>query len=335
VREFEARAAALLGMPECLASAGSGTSALVAAILASAGRATPERPFAIVPAYTFVATALAVEMCGYRPLVAEIEAFDWMLSPARARALSERGDIGLVVPVAPYGRAFDQAPWQRFRDETGVPVVIDAAASFDVLASDREIAHAALGAVPVAMSFHATKSFSCGEGGAVITTDARVLHDAVRTLNLGFSGSRDCGVASFNGKLSEYHAAVGLAEIDGWPQKRAAATRIASAYRHASAQAGLGDRVYTSPSISGCYVLFEAATARQARAVAAALADASMGSRFWYGDGIHRHTHFTGVEREDVPIAEDIASRLLGISVAPDYSRQDVDGVVDVIARTI
>jgi dTDP-4-amino-4,6-dideoxygalactose transaminase len=333
VREFEARASQLLGMPSCLTSAGSGTAALTAAILATAGRATPERPFALLPAYTFVATALAVELCGYRPLVAEIASSDWMLSPSRARAHAKRGDIGLVVPVSPYGRAFDQAPWKRFRDETNVPVVIDAAASYDVLASDPAAARAALGPIAVALSFHATKSFSCGEGGAVVSSDARLLHGVTQALNLGFYGSRDCTVASFNGKLSEYHAAVGLAELDGWPQKRAAAARIASAYRSAATAAGIGDRVHVSPSISGCYVLFEAASAREATAVQTALAAASIGSRFWYGAGIHRHTHFARVAQDRVPVAEDIAGRVLGLPVAPEYSSDDVAAIVAALAR--
>jgi dTDP-4-amino-4,6-dideoxygalactose transaminase len=335
VREFEARAAQLLGMPGCLTSAGSGTAALAAAILASAGRATPERPFALLPAYTFVATALAVELCGYRPLVAEIDASDWMLSPSRARTHVERGDIGLVVPVSPYGRAFDQRHWHRFRDETGVPVVIDAAASYDVLANDPAAARAALGPIPVALSFHATKSFSCGEGGAVVSSDARLLHGATQALNLGFYGSRDCTVASFNGKLSEYHAAVGLAELDGWPQKRATAKRIASAYRVAATSAGIADRVHVAPSISGCYVLFEAASADEATAVQTALTVASIGSRFWYGAGIHGHTHFAGVAQERVPTAEDVAGRLLGLPVASDYSSDDVAAIVEALARAL
>ncbi len=335
VQEFISRASELLGMPNCLAAASSGTAALTAAILATAGRAKPDRPYAVVPAYTFVATALAVELCGYRPLVAEIDARDWMLSPERALALARRGDVGLVVPVAPYGRAFDQTQWRRFRETTGIPVVIDAAASFDVLAHDRTTALAAIGDVPVALSFHATKSFSTGEGGGVVSTDPRVLLKVAQTLNLGFAGSRDCGIDSFNGKLSEYHAAVGLAELDGWKLKRDASLRVASAYRHASVRTGLGDRIKTAPAIAGCYVLFEADSASDAGAVAARLTEAGIGSRFWYGEGIHRHAHFADVDREDVSTAEDVASRVLGLPMSVDYTSADIDSIVDIVTNTV
>src|SRR5215475_7865920 len=52
---------------------GSGTAAIVGAVLASAGRARAERPFALLPAFTFVATASAVEQCGYRPYLADVD----------------------------------------------------------------------------------------------------------------------------------------------------------------------------------------------------------------------------------------------------------------------
>ena len=56
--------------------------------------------------------------------------------------------IGLVVPVAPFGRPVAQAPWVEFRDRTGIPVVIDGAASFEgVEAAPDEF----LGDVPVAL----------------------------------------------------------------------------------------------------------------------------------------------------------------------------------------
>src|SRR5436190_20407850 len=64
-REFEQRIGELIGLPEgCVVSASSGTAALVATILASAGRPKSARPYAAIPAFTFTATASAVQECG-------------------------------------------------------------------------------------------------------------------------------------------------------------------------------------------------------------------------------------------------------------------------------
>src|SRR5262245_61118053 len=82
--ELESRIARRWSLPESgVVSAGSGTAALVGAILAAAGRATPGRSVAIVPALTFVATAVAVQLCGYEVRVVDVDPETWMLDPAR------------------------------------------------------------------------------------------------------------------------------------------------------------------------------------------------------------------------------------------------------------
>ena len=235
--EFESRLADHFRLPAGgTVSASSGTAALVGAILASAGRASEERPLALVPAFTFVATAAAVEQCGYRPYLVDIEAGSWMLDPERMGSHPELGRVGLVVPVAPFGRPVPQAQWRIFREMTGIPVVIDGAASFDRAA---EAPDRALGEIPVAISFHATKSFATGEGGCVAATDTDLILRIGQALNFGFQMTRESRSAAINGKMSEYHAAVGLAELDGWPEKRLALEAVADNYRRRLGDVGL------------------------------------------------------------------------------------------------
>ena len=196
-------------------SAASGTAAIEAAILATAGRATLQRPFALLPAYTFVATACAVERCGYLPYLLDIEPDTWALAARRLEDHPMLQRAGVVVPVAPYGCAIEQADWVEFASRTKVPVVIDAAAGFEAVAADPQ---RCTGTIPVALSFQATKAFSCGEGGAVIWSDADGLLRVVRSLNFGILWKRESTSPGTNGKMSEYHAAVGLASLDEWDQ---------------------------------------------------------------------------------------------------------------------
>src|SRR5688572_24971077 len=127
--ELEARLAAHFSSAiGCVTSASSGTGALVGSILATAGRASTRRPFAIVPAFTFVATPLAAEQCGYRPHLVDIDADSWRLQVDALYGHPLLPKVGLVVPVAPFGRAVPQAPWLDFRRRTGITVVIDGGA---------------------------------------------------------------------------------------------------------------------------------------------------------------------------------------------------------------
>src|SRR5580704_1462408 len=143
-RELEQRLANMLQLPAGgvvtgVVTASSGTTALIGAILASAGRGTPARPLALLPAFTFVATAAAVEQCGYTPYLADIDPDTWMLQPESLANHPELERIGVVVPVAPFGRPVPQHRWQVFARQTGISVVIDGAASFEPISDAADL----------------------------------------------------------------------------------------------------------------------------------------------------------------------------------------------------
>lgn len=299
--EFEQRMSDALGLANgAFVSAGSGTAALAGAILATAGRAD-ERTLAIIPAFTSAATASAVEQCGYEPYLADVDAETWMLDPQRLLSSDVLARVGLVVPVAPFGRPVPQAPWISFQEKTGVPVAIDGADSLDrVLGSGG----AFLGRIPVAVSFHATKSFATGEGGGVITNDPQVAAEFRQS----------------SGTLSEYHAAVGLAELDGWREKLAALQRVAERYRLESDRAGISERIVTTPDVSAIYVLFQAASIAQSRAIQTALSGDDIGFRI------------PNAARPDLGTTECLAATLIALPVAPDLDDDAIARIVRVVA---
>lgn len=328
--ELEARLAQTFGLPVGgLVCTSSGTSALVGAILATAGRATPERRLAIVPALTFAATACAAEACGYQPYFADVDSESWMLDPGQLINHCQRQRIGLVIPVAPFGRPVPQASWQRFCEATGIPVVIDGAASFAGLA---EQSGALLGAVPVAISFHATKPFATGEGGAVATRDLPLAERIGQALNFGIAGIRDCRIASTNGKMSEYHAAVGLAELDGWLEKSAALQRVAEHYQRCLARAGLSGQFHGAPDIGLNHALFRCRDVAEAKRIGRRLGEDGIEFRLWYGMGVHRQSYYADIPHDRLEVTDRIAPCLLGLPMAPDFAESTIERVVRSLA---
>ena len=314
--------------PGGVASAGSGLSAIVGAILGQAGRAAPTRPVAVVPAFTFVATAIAAEQCGYQPWLADVDGASWQMTPDDVLRHPRLDAVGLVVAVATLGRPVEQAPWREFVRRTGIPVVIDGAAAFDAI-GDAPATY--LGDVPVALSFHATKSFGVGEGGAVLASDVEVVARASRALNFGFQGSRDSQIASTNGKMSEYHAAVGLAELDDWNVKRDAMRQVAMAYREAFAALDCDAALHVAPDVAASYTVFAAPTGDAAERICAELEHDGLDFRFWYGRGLHEHTYFRDLARGPLPVTANLAPRLLGLPTAPDLG----DDVIARVARCV
>jgi dTDP-4-amino-4,6-dideoxygalactose transaminase len=328
VMDFEARLCDHLQLPAGgVTSAGSGTDALVGAILGTAGRAGEERPLALLPAFTFIATAAAVEQCGYRPYLADVDAESWMLEPERLLDHPELDHVGLVVAVAPFGRPVRQDGWRAFRERTGIPVVIDGAASFDRVS---ETPDGYLGEIPVAISFHATKCFATAEGGCVASTDTELVLRAAQSLNFGFHLTRESAAPSINGKLSEYHSAIGLAELDGWDAKRAEILGVIESYRSLLGAAGLEGRLVASPQIGCSYVLFDCGEAPADR-IEASLDDAAIGHRRWYGRGLHREPYYTDADHTPLEVTDSLAQRLIGVPLAPDLVEPDVRRVVDAL----
>jgi dTDP-4-amino-4,6-dideoxygalactose transaminase len=329
-REFERRVANKLHLePQNFVAASCGTTALIGAILATAGVARKSRLFALIPSYTFAATAVAVERCGFQPYLADVDSDTWMLNPSKVLSHPQIDQIGLVVPVAPFGVPLPQANWIAFRECSGIPVVFDAAASFACICPSSSAPF--IGSIPVALSFHATKSFGIGEGGGVISTDQNIINNIICALNFGFAGTRNSTTPSINGKISEFHAAVGLAALDCWDEKYAAIQQVARTYESKFDACGLGEQFIGSPRIDGNYALFMCYNAKAAANVEAALRQAAIDYRFWYGHGLHRHPHFSNSPRDELPVTKYLGGCLIGLPMAPDLPDDAIQRVVSVI----
>lgn len=194
--EYQERISELFDCP-CIS--GSSATSLITATLMALN--LPRGGFVAMPSYTFPATAAAVEAAGLVPYFQDVDAHGVMSSYSK--------NVCAVVVVAPFGAPF------HVEGKCNVPVIIDAAAGFDAFSTIRKP-----GNTPVIISTHVTKAFGTGEGGLLFTKDTELLEKVRRITNFGLSPDRWIEYTGLNAKFSEYHAAVGLAELDGWQEKR-------------------------------------------------------------------------------------------------------------------
>ena len=187
----------------------------------------------------------------------------------------------------------------------------------------------------MAISFHATKSFGVGEGGCVVTRDVNLAMRIARAVNFGFFGSRDCQSAKINGKLSEYHTAVGLAELDGWAEKGQALLSVAEGYRDALEGTDLLEHFLAAPQVASCYALMLCETAAHAKRLERALARDGIGFRRWYGAGLHRHSYYSGLEHKDLAVTERLAGTLVRLPTAPDLAASDIRLIAATLAAAL
>jgi dTDP-4-amino-4,6-dideoxygalactose transaminase len=197
----------------------SGTLGLMAALAAALEPSATQRPRSsvLMPSFTFIATAQAAIWTGLEPALADISPGHWHLNPSVLEAaLRDSGRFSAVVAVSAFGTpppVEARQRWELACRQAGVPLIVDSAAGFGAVAEDG-VAIGAQGDVEV-VSFHATKPFAVGEGGAVFTRD-RVLHEQIEAaVNFGFDPDRSLGTRrGTNAKMSELHAATALAVLD-------------------------------------------------------------------------------------------------------------------------
>lgn len=176
----------------------------------------------MLPALTFPATATAARRVGAHEVLVDVDPDSWSLTPEIAIAALQRVPVDVVVPVAAFGCPQDVHAWDTFAEQTGVPVLIDAAAAFGSQSVGRH--------TTVAFSLHATKQFGIGEGGLLLGTSAELIERVRRLSNFGFYRGV-VQVAGSNSKLSEYHAAVGLAQLHRFGDVEARRRSVWAAYR--------------------------------------------------------------------------------------------------------
>jgi perosamine synthetase len=221
VEEFERAIAEAVGTTHA-AAVSSGTAALHVALLALGIGPGDE---VIVPAYTFPATANAVELCGARAVLVDVDPDSFVLDPAAvAAAVTSR--TRAVMAVHLFGRPVE---WESL--QTAVPqevtLVEDAAGALG--ARYRGTPCGGLGTL-ACFSFHPRKIVTTGEGGAV-TTDADDIDAAVRRLrHHGWAAVGDMPRGGFNYRLPDVLCAIGIPQLEKLEELLAERERVAQGY---------------------------------------------------------------------------------------------------------
>jgi perosamine synthetase len=221
VDEFEAAVARTVGTAHA-AVVSSGTAALHLALLALEIRPGDE---VIVPAYTFPATANAVELCGAHAVLVDVDPDTFVVDPA-AVAVAVTPRTRAVMAVHLFGRPVD---WEALQTAVpqGVALLEDAAGALG--ARYRGTPCGALG-VAACLSFHPRKIVTTGEGGAV-TTDEAALDAAVRRLrHHGWATLGEMPAPGYNYRLPDLLCAIGIPQLARLDELLAARERVARWY---------------------------------------------------------------------------------------------------------
>ncbi|MGH1365022.1 MAG: aminotransferase class I/II-fold pyridoxal phosphate-dependent enzyme [Calditrichia bacterium] len=204
VRELEARLAEEMGVKHCIAMC-NGTIALEIAI-----RALGMSGEVILPSFTFIATAHALQWQEITPVFCDVEKENYTIDPLKVEALITPKTSG-IIGVHLWARACKIEALQEIANHHNLCLLFDAAHAFKCSYKKQMIG--SFGDAEV-FSFHATKFFNTFEGGA-IATNSEELAEKIRFMqNFGFVSKDQVDYLGINGKMSEISAAMGLTSLE-------------------------------------------------------------------------------------------------------------------------
>ncbi|MFT5278874.1 MAG: dTDP-4-amino-4,6-dideoxygalactose transaminase, partial [Bacteroidia bacterium] len=159
----------------------------------------------ITTPFSYVATVSSIVWEGATPVFVDISKTDFCIDVQKIEnAITEKTSAILATHV--YGHPCDVVEIERIATKHGLKVIYDAAHAFDIKINEKPITE--FGDIST-LSFHATKVFHMGEGGAVITPNADLAHRIKYLRNFGHNGEEEFWGLGINAKVSEIHAALG------------------------------------------------------------------------------------------------------------------------------
>jgi dTDP-4-amino-4,6-dideoxygalactose transaminase len=352
-REYERRLAEHLGVAHAIAvsSCTAGLMLVFQALAEANGvrpvpagepRATAQvpRPRALMPSFTFMATAMAAVWAGLEPVFCDIDPDTWNLSPTSVEATLDDPQrsfgAALVVPVHIFGTAADTAAFDRIGRAHGVSIVYDAAHGFGTLHDGRPVGREGYAQ---AFSTSPTKLLITAEGGVVATGDDDLAARLVAGRDYGNPGDYDGRFCGLNARLSELHASLGLASLDGLESEAVRRNELAAEYRELLSETpGLSFQVVAAGDRSS-YKDFSVRVGREfgltRDELATALRAEGVDTRAYYVPPVHRMQAFAAFTAAYEPLLPETVALCDEVITLPCYgtmSGRDIAAVSACVA---
>lgn len=282
----------------------------------------------ITAANTFIATVLAITNTGANPVLVDIDPDTYNLDPAKLEAAITPATRA-IMPVHLYGQTADMDTILKIARQFGLLVIEDAAQAHGARYKNRRAG--SLGDA-AAFSFYPGKNLGAyGDGGAVVTNDARLVERIRMLRDLGMRVKYHHEIKGFNHRLDTMQAAVlrvKLRHIDDWNVAR---RRIAQQY--SDQLADLPILTPFSPDwAEHIYHLYVIRTQNR-DALQRHLMEAGIASGLHYPIPIHLQLAYQelGYQEGDFPITEQYAKEILSLPMYPELEPEAVDYVVNTI----
>lgn len=278
--------------------------------------------------FSYVATTACPLWEGLRVIYADIDPRHLTIDPLAVEAAIQ-SDTSAILATHVFGNPCDVIALEKISKKHGIPVLYDAAHAFGVRyrgASVLEWGKASM------VSTHATKVYHTGEGGFVYSQDEALSVKMEWMRRFGHNGYQKFHGMGTNAKMSELHAALGLAVLEEVDKIISARKKIVEYYDGAFSCNHHVKRAFELRSecewnYSYYPVLCESETALLRHLDRLNRLD--IYPRRYFHPALNTVDQLVPQACGACPVAEDVASRIMCLPLAADYSLDDISRVID------
>jgi len=323
-RELESALKERLGVRHCML-VNNGTIAIQIAIkaLGLTGKV-------ITTPFSYVATVSSLVWEGCEPVFVDIDPNDLCIDASLIeKAITD--DTVAILATHVYGFPCNVHRIEEIAKKHGLKVIYDAAHAFGVQVDGSSV----LNFDDIStLSFHATKVFHTGEGGALVTNDDELAHRISYLRNFGHDGPLNFQGLGVNAKMSELNTAMGLCVLkhfNGIMERREKATML---YQQLLQHKANVELVTPNMKCKWNHSYFPVLFNDEAALLAAskALNSENIFPRRYFNPALNRLPYVTPVQ---MPVAENASARILCLPLSDQISEDDVRSVCNIILKSV
>jgi dTDP-4-amino-4,6-dideoxygalactose transaminase len=283
----------------------------------------------ITTPFSYVATTSSIVWEGCTPVFVDIDPDTLNIDPSKIeKAVTDRTQAILATHC--FGNPCDVEAISAIASKHNLKVIYDAAHCFGTLYKGKTIF--SFGDISTT-SFHATKPYNTVEGGAVFTSNPKMLKEIAYFRNFGHAGPEKFYGIGINGKNSEFHAAMGICNLNHINAVLASRKRQAETYDKLLSKAEISTPNTLADAVSNnAYYPVVFRTHEIMQRVKIALEKQEIFPRRYFYPSLSSLNYVTA---DPTPVADDIASRILCLPMYFELSEMEQKMVARIILRTL
>ena len=284
----------------------------------------------ITTPFSWIATISAIKWEGCTPVFCDIEPETLNIDPSKIESLITDKTVA-IVPVHVFGNPCDVEAIEAIAKTHNLKVIYDAAHAIGSTFKDKSLL--SYGDIS-ATSLHGTKLLNTAEGGGCITTD-KELHEKIKRIRFfGHDDSKDIVEDGFNGKMTEVHAALGLANLKYYDEVLQDRKDKYFYYKEKlSTNENLSFQTIKHGETNYSYfpVIFK--SEEQLLTVEKALNEQKIYPRRYFYPSLNTYTKV--VDYINMPVSEDISKRILCLPLYWKLEYKDMDRIIEIIREVL